>query len=159
MLAVKLESNFLQSSDRPFCNSRGKLYSQLSTQATPVILTLLLQASAGNINAQSPAFPCSTRTPQYCAGAVNPIAVGMTPKRFANIRSDFVAAVKASGLAPVKVESKADLSPEWRQLFARLSGRRANLGLSRLGHYASAKGIQPEGVNCPSSEILRQEAA
>jgi integrase len=78
--------------------------------------------------------------------AVNPIAVGMTPKRFANIRSDFVAAVKASGLAPMKMD-KAALSPEWRQLFARLSGRRANLGLSRLGHYASAKGIQPEGVN------------
>jgi hypothetical protein len=80
-------------------------------------------------------------------GAVNPIAVGMTPKRFANIRSDFVAAVKASGLAPVKIESKAALSPEWRQLFARLSGRRANLGLSRLGHYASAKGIPPGGIN------------
>jgi integrase len=79
--------------------------------------------------------------------SINPIAIGMTPKRFANIRSDFVAAVKASGLAPVKIESKAALSPEWRQLFARLSGRRANLGLSRLGHYVSAKGIQPEGVN------------
>jgi hypothetical protein len=26
--------------------------------------------------------------------SVNPIAIGMTPKRFANIRSDFVAAVK-----------------------------------------------------------------
>jgi hypothetical protein len=79
--------------------------------------------------------------------SVNPIAIGMPPKRFANIRSDFVAAVKASGLAPMKIESKAALSPEWRQLFARLSGRRASLGLSRLGHYASAKGIQPEGVN------------
>jgi integrase len=30
--------------------------------------------------------------------AVNPIAIGMTRERFANIRSDFVAAVKASGL-------------------------------------------------------------
>lgn len=71
---MKLESNFLRGPDRPFCNSWGKLHSQqLTTQAMPVILTLLLQASAGNINAQSPAFPCSTRTPQYCAGAVNPI--------------------------------------------------------------------------------------
>lgn len=34
----------------------------------------LLEASAGHTNAQIPAFPCSTRTPQYCAGAVNPIA-------------------------------------------------------------------------------------
>lgn len=70
---MKLESNFLQGSDRSSCLSRGELHSQLTTLAMPVILTLLLQASAGNINAQSPAFPCSTRTPQYCAGAVNPI--------------------------------------------------------------------------------------
>ena len=93
------------------------------------------------------AIPLAMGTIRDGLGAVNPIAVGMTPKRFANIRSDFVAAVKASGLAPVKVESKVVLSPEWRQLFARLSGRRANLGLSRLGHYASAKDIQPKGVN------------
>ena len=85
--------------------------------------------------------------------AVNPIAVGMTPKRFANIRSDFVAAVKASGLLPVKAERKVALSLEWRQLFARLSGRRANLGLSRLGHCASAKGIQPAGIN---DEIINE---
>jgi hypothetical protein len=47
---------------------------------------------------------------------VNPIAVGITPKRFANIRSDFVAAVKASGLLPVKAERKVPLSLEWRPL-------------------------------------------
>jgi hypothetical protein len=93
------------------------------------------------------AIPLAMGTIRDGLGAVNPIAVGMTPKRFANIRSDFVAAVKASGLAPVKIERKAALTPEWRQLFARLSGRRANLGLSRLGHYASAKGIEPGGVN------------
>ena len=80
-------------------------------------------------------------------GGITPIAVGMTSKRFANIRSDFVAAVAASGLAPVKSERKAALSAQWRQLFARLSGRRANLGLSRLGHYASAQGIEPGDVN------------
>jgi hypothetical protein len=85
------------------------------------------------------AIPLAMGTIRDGLGAVNPIAVGMTPKRFANIRSDFVAAVKASGLAPVKVESKVVLSPEWRQLFARLSGRRANLGLSRLGHYPAQR--------------------
>jgi hypothetical protein len=85
--------------------------------------------------------------------AVNPIAVGMTAKRFANIRSDFVAAVKASWLLPVKAERKVPLSPEWRQLFARLSGKRANLGLSRLGHYASAMGVEPGGIN---DEIINE---
>ena len=39
-------------------------------------------------------------------GAVSPVAAGMTAKRFANIRSDFLAAVKASGLMPVKVEAR-----------------------------------------------------
>jgi len=33
--------------------------------------------------------------------AVSPVAAGMTTKRFANIRSDFLAAVKASGLVPI----------------------------------------------------------
>jgi integrase len=93
------------------------------------------------------AIPLAMDTISDGLRSINPIAIGMTPKRFANVRSDFVAAVKASGLVPVKIESKAALSPEWRQLFARLSGRRANLGLSRLGHHASAKGIQPEGIN------------
>jgi len=100
------------------------------------------------------AIPLAMGTIRDGLGAVNPIAVGMSPKRFANIRSDFVAAVEASGLAPAKSEKKAALSTQWRQLFARLSRRRANLGLSRLGHYASAKGIEPEGVNDEIIELL-----
>src|SRR5260221_1359775 len=37
--------------------------------------------------------------------AVNPIAAGLTAKSFANIRSDFLAAVKASGFNPVERKS------------------------------------------------------
>jgi integrase len=61
--------------------------------------------------------------------------------------------LKASGLLPVNAERKVALSPEWRQLFARLSGRRTNLGLSRLGHFASAKDVQPGGIN---DEIINE---
>ena len=39
------------------------------------------------------------------------------------------------------------MAPAWRQLFARLSRRRAHLGLSRFARYASARGIDPEAVN------------
>jgi integrase len=99
------------------------------------------------------AIPLAMDTIREGLGGVNPIAVGMTPKRFANIRSDFVAAVKASGLLPVNAERKVVLSPEWRQLFARLSGRRTNIGLSRLGHFASAKEVQPGGIN---DEIINE---
>ena len=78
---------------------------------------------------------------------ISPVAAGMTPKRFANIRSDFLAAVKASGLMPIRPWRKEPLAPGWRQLFARLSRRRAHLGLSRFARYASARGINPEAVN------------
>ena len=80
-------------------------------------------------------------------GAVNPIAVGMSTKRYANIRSDFVAAVKASGVIPIKLNVKAKLSPEWIDLFSRHTDRKAHLGLSRLARYAGAQGIAPQGIN------------
>ena len=79
--------------------------------------------------------------------SVNPVALGLTAKRFANIRSDFLAAVKASGVKPLKIELKSPMSPPWADLFERLSGRRAHIGLSRLARYASGQGIAPKGVN------------
>jgi integrase len=78
---------------------------------------------------------------------INTVATGMATKRFANIRSDFLAAVKASGLMPIRPWHKGPLAPAWRQLFARVSGKRAHLGLSRFARYASARGINPEAVN------------
>ena len=41
--------------------------------------------------------------------AVSPVAAGMTTKRFANIRSDFLAAVKASGLMPIGAVAQGPL--------------------------------------------------
>jgi integrase len=79
--------------------------------------------------------------------AISPVAAGMTPKRFANVRSDFLAAARASGLIPMRPWQKGRLGPVWRQLFGRLSRRRAHLGLSRFARYASAQGIAPEAVN------------
>src|SRR5262249_11305248 len=79
--------------------------------------------------------------------AVNPVAAGLTAKSLANIRSDFLAAVKASGLSPVKIEAKPPLIPSWVDLFERLSGRRAHIGLSRLARHASGQGIATKDVN------------
>lgn len=76
----------------------------------------------------------------------NPVAVGLTPKRMANIRSDFLAAVKASGVTPLKAEERSPLSPVWADLFVRLSGRRAHIGLSRLARYASQHEITPADI-------------
>src|SRR4029077_10602027 len=78
---------------------------------------------------------------------VIPAASGLTTKSFANIRSNFLAAVKASGLKPVQRLPKTPLSTRWKKLMANLSARRAHIGLSRLARHASAKGIEPEEIN------------
>ena len=78
--------------------------------------------------------------------AINPVAAGLTAKSLANIRSDFLAAVKASGVSPVKLEAKSPLSPDWLELFECLSGRRAHIGLSRFARHASRRGIGPKEV-------------
>ena len=79
--------------------------------------------------------------------AANPVAAGLTIKTFSNIRSDFVAAVKASGLTPIHRSKKASLNADWTRMMARLSGQRAHIGLSSLARHASALGIAPEQVN------------
>jgi len=79
--------------------------------------------------------------------AVSPVAAGMTAKRFANIRSDFLAAVRASGLISIGAWHKGRLAPAWCQLLARISQKRAHLGLSRFARYASAQGIDPQAVD------------
>jgi integrase len=78
---------------------------------------------------------------------VSPAAAGLTSKTFSNIRSDFIAAIKASGLKPIQRPARTPLSPAWKKLFAGLSGRREHLGLSRLAGYASARGIAPQEIN------------
>jgi integrase len=78
-------------------------------------------------------------------GRINPVAVGMTPKRLTNIRSDFLGAVRTSGVRSVEAKSKP-LSPAWAEVFSQLSGRRTDIGLSRLGRYSSTRGIEPGDV-------------
>ena len=78
--------------------------------------------------------------------AINPVAAGLTPKTLSNIRSDLLAAVRASGLQPM-LASKAALSPPWADLLAKLPGKRARIGLSRLARYASAAGVTPGEID------------
>jgi hypothetical protein len=89
--------------------------------------------------------------------ATSPVAVGLTSKSFANIRSNFMAAVRASGLKPVQRPARTPLSPAWTKLFAPLSARRAHLGLSRLARYASAKGIEPKEITDATIEAFITE--
>lgn len=77
----------------------------------------------------------------------SPAASGMSAKRFSNVRSDFVAAVKESGLQSLYRSADTPLSAEWQRLMAALPTKRARYGLSRLGRYASARRIAPAEVD------------
>ena len=78
---------------------------------------------------------------------LSPAAAGVSRKTFHNLRSDFLAAVKASGLHSAKRRARAPLSPSWQSLLQELSTRRAHLGLRRFARYASETGIAPPEVD------------
>ena len=79
--------------------------------------------------------------------AISPAAVGLSRKSFSNIRSNFMAAVKASRLNPVQRSDKTRMRPAWANLVAGLSHKRDRIGLSRLARHASAADIAPEHIN------------
>ncbi|HEX5865361.1 MAG TPA: hypothetical protein VF014_14085 [Casimicrobiaceae bacterium] len=72
--------------------------------------------------------------------AISPVAAGMTPKRFANVRSDFLAAVRASGLMPMRQWHKGRLAPAWRQRGA--SSLRASRGDGRTSASPASRAMR-----------------
>lgn len=78
---------------------------------------------------------------------ISPAAAGLTGKSFSNIRSNFMAAVKATGLKSIQRSAKQTLSARWNELISEQSTRRGRIGLSRLAGYATTNGIEPEKVD------------
>ncbi|HMF21235.1 MAG TPA: hypothetical protein VKG24_03820 [Pseudolabrys sp.] len=89
--------------------------------------------------------------------AITPAAFGLSPKTFSNIRTNFMAAVEASGLRPVRRSTRTPLSRRWKKLFAKLSARREHIGLSRLARHATGNGIEPEEINGAAIEAFITE--
>ena len=66
-------------------------------------------------------------------------------KRWANVRSDLVAAIEASGLRPMLITARIELAAPWRQLLAE-APQPSRHGLSRFARWASLHRIKPEAV-------------
>jgi integrase len=82
-----------------------------------------------------------------------PAAAGLSQKTLANVRSDFLAAVRTSGIKPALTLAKTPMTPSWRKLMADLSSKRMHIGLSRLARWCSGRGIEPARV---SDAVLEQ---
>ncbi len=76
-----------------------------------------------------------------------PAQHGLTEKRWSSIRSDFVGALRLTGIAEPLATSKAVLSDGWSAFLAKVKSRDYMIGLSRFARFCSLKGIEPEKVN------------
>jgi integrase len=79
--------------------------------------------------------------------AINPIGSGLSPKTFSNIRSDFLTAVRVSGMRTVARRTERNLSPGWMDLTARAPNKRIRIGLSRLGRFAGSESTEPSSID------------
>jgi len=70
----------------------------------------------------------------------------LSPKRRANLRSDLVAAIDASGAHPMLKTGALKLNPAWEGLLGPISDPRIRSGLSRFARWCGLNGIPPEAV-------------
>jgi integrase len=77
---------------------------------------------------------------------IGPAAHGLSPARWANIRS-LVRAVVAEITTISPGRHQNALTPAWQSLWDRLSARRHRAGLSRLMHFCAGRQIDPEDVD------------
>jgi integrase len=75
-----------------------------------------------------------------------PAAAGLSEKTLANVRSNFLAAVRTSGIRQAPSLAKTPMTPSWRKLMTDLSSKRMHIGLSRLARWCSSRGIDPASV-------------
>jgi integrase len=77
----------------------------------------------------------------------NAAQLGVSEKRFANIRSEVVKAVRAFGAGCPTLTKRLPLSPTWDALMASIDRLSYNQALRRLACFCSAMGIEPTEVS------------
>jgi integrase len=79
--------------------------------------------------------------------ATAPAQVGISTKRFANLRSDLSAAIAASGLHPILKTAGLHLDGAWSALLEPIEHAGIRNGLSRFARWASLRRIAPTEVD------------
>jgi integrase len=73
--------------------------------------------------------------------------VGLSPSRWRNVLSLTRFALKRAGLSRMPARHCQSIAPAWADLFRQLNDRRSRIGLSRLAHYATQRGVDPKDVD------------
>jgi len=74
---------------------------------------------------------------------LTPAMVGLSPSRWRNVLSLTRFALKRAGLTRMPARHSQSIAPAWEDLFRQLNDRRSRIGLSRLAHYATQRGVVP----------------
>jgi hypothetical protein len=93
-----------------------------------------------------PAIPLDVARIRRTLDSMAPAQAKISAKRWANLRSDLTAAIRASGLHPMLKTADFEMDPAWSRVLAP-AGRRIRHGLSRLGRWASQRRIRPEAID------------
>lgn len=83
----------------------------------------------------------------------SPTLVGMTPARWARVRSLTLAALRKVGLEVMPGRYTSGHSANWRGLFTRLARRGDRHGLSRFASFCTLNTVEPDGV---TEEVFAQ---
>jgi integrase len=73
--------------------------------------------------------------------------LGLTERRWRNIRSSVVSAVRKFGAVPSNITQRALINAEWTDLLGRVIAKHHRHGLARLARFCSAMAISPEAVD------------
>jgi hypothetical protein len=79
-------------------------------------------------------------------GACSNRVLGVSPKRYANIRSLVTRAVDRFGMKRTRLTSRVPLTEAWQRLLSGVENVAYRQGIKRLAHYCSAMGIRPDEV-------------
>jgi integrase len=114
-----------------------------------------IRAVARALGAAPSALPLNVKLLRRRLEDVSPTAMGVTPRRWNNVRSLFSRALQAA--VEIKRSPRGvPISPEWRALRDKLS-RSDALRLGALCRALSGRGVQPAGVMLTDLEIFRDE--
>jgi integrase len=92
------------------------------------------------------AIPLDLEVIRQALDSIRPARARISAKRWANLRSDLVAAIAASGLRPMLRTAGLELDDEWSRLLATTEPRIRH-GLSRLARWASQRHISPKVID------------
>ena len=91
--------------------------------------------------------PASPRLIRERLKGLEPAEVGLSAKRFANIKSDALSALRLVGAVDVSVSRSLPMTPEWERLWRAINNEQRRWKLSRFFRYCSEHAIPPEAVD------------